>query len=274
MRGNRLIIVGGAPRSGTSMFQSMMDSHRDVFGGPEFDHLTDIVHLRNRLHTGLQYGRIEQFVDAAQIDAAIAQLIDALLLPAADRRQCSYLSEKTPMNVLVFKDLMQILPGARFVHIVRDPRAVMISMLMVAQRLEQKAESKPDFLASPAHMAQYITDCVQAGVDACESHRDRAIIVRYEDLLTRTAHIMTQVLSFLGLPEDPAVLKPGAVTHDSAQLLKDGQDAWAGGRARFSDPEPENLDKWRTQVDAAAVQTLNEHFASIPLFAALGYTFN
>lgn len=274
MRGSRLIIVGGAPRSGTTLFQSMMDSHGEVYGGPEFDHLTDIVNLRNRLQQGLSYGRIERFVDAEQIDDAMGQLVESLLYPVADRQGVKWLSEKTPMNVLVFRDLMAILPGAKFVHVVRDPRAVIVSMHNVAKRLDQKGQPRPDFLVSLETMAQYINQCVHAGVKACDSQPARAVIVRYEDLLSRTEQIMMKLLGFLGLPEDPKVLHPGRLEHEGASLLKDGSDPWAGGRKSFTDPEREKLDAWREGIDPQSIGVLNLLFSSFPIYTALGYSFD
>ncbi|AWI81600.1 hypothetical protein CEW87_20915 [Parazoarcus communis] len=274
MRGSRLIIVGGAPRSGTSLFQSMMDSHRDVYGGPEFDHLTDIVNLRNRLQQGLHYGRITHFVDAAQIDDAMGQMVESLLYPVADRHGVSRLSEKTPMNVLVFKDLMTILPGAKFVHVIRDPRAVIMSMYQVAKRIDQAGQTRPPFLANLEAMALYINQCVHAGVEACESQAARAIIVRYEDLLSRTEDTMMNLLKFLDLPDDRAVLNPGQVVHESASLLKDGSDPWAGGRRTYTDPERENQDKWREDLDPNSIEVLNRLFSAAPVYAALDYNFD
>lgn len=273
-RGERLIIVGGAPRSGTTMFQSMMDSHPLVHGGPEFDHLRDIVRLRQELTRGLESGRISLFVTQQQIDDAMGQLIESLLLPLAERHGKTHLSEKTPMNVLEFKDLMTILPGARFVHVVRDPRAVFMSMVNVGQRLDAGGYSRPEFISGTEHTVAYITRCVTAGVAACESALDRAITIRYEDLLSRTEYIMTRALRALGLPEDKAVAHPADYPHENEQLLKDGSDPWAGGRTKFTNPEPENLDKWRKGLSDKDIQSLNELFTPHPIFAALGYTFN
>ena len=45
--GSRFIFVGGAPRSGTTLVQNMLDSHPDILGGPEFIHIPDIINLRH-----------------------------------------------------------------------------------------------------------------------------------------------------------------------------------------------------------------------------------
>lgn len=51
MAGKRYILVGGAPRSGTTLLQNILDSHPDIVGGPEFMHLRDFVELRKTLVT-------------------------------------------------------------------------------------------------------------------------------------------------------------------------------------------------------------------------------
>ncbi|MEC5388193.1 sulfotransferase [Uliginosibacterium sp. H3] len=273
-RGERLIIVGGAPRSGTTMFQSMMNSHPQIHGGPEFDHLTDIIKLHGTLSLGLQRERIDLFVDQEQIDDAVAQLIESLLLAPAERHKKHYLSEKTPKNVLDFKTLMRILPRARFVHIVRDPRAVFMSMFMVGKRLDEGEYDRPDFIADTEQMVEHIVRCVTAGIEACETAPDRSVTIRYEDLLTRTHYLMEHVFSTLGLPYDAAVLSPADHKHEHERLLLGGADPWVGGRGSFTNPRLENLDKWRKGLAAEEIETLNGHFRAYPIFAALGYTFD
>src|SRR5579871_3480540 len=104
--GGSLIIVGGAPRSGTSITQAILDSHPDIFGGPEFDNLPDIVDARNKLISSLETGRIAAFCDREQIDASFGRMIESLLYPAMRKSGAKYLSEKTPGNVLVFSELL------------------------------------------------------------------------------------------------------------------------------------------------------------------------
>jgi hypothetical protein len=213
-------------------------------------------------------------VNQEQIDYAIAQLIESLLQAPADRHGKRYLSEKTPKNVLEFKALMKILPRARFVHIVRDPRAVFMSMFMVGKRLDEGGYGRPDFISGTEKTVEYIVRCVTTGVEACESALDRAITIRYEDLLTRTDYFMERALQALGLPFDAAVMNPAGQTHEHERLLLGGADPWVGGRGKFTNPEPENLDKWRKDLSADEIEILNGHFRAYPIFNALGYTFD
>src|SRR5271157_4464934 len=86
-RGQRLIFVGGTPRSGTTLVQNILDSHPDVCGGPEFDHIPSIVTVRNMMLESLAKGRTDVFMNREYLDSRIAELIESFLLPYADRRQ-------------------------------------------------------------------------------------------------------------------------------------------------------------------------------------------
>lgn len=146
--GDRMIIVGGSPRSGTTITQAILDSHPQIFGGPEFDRLPEIARTRGQLLESLAAGRIVEFCDRDSINASFGRLIESLLYPAMHRHGATYISEKTPWNVLEFDALLEMLPGAKFVEVVRDPRAVVNSMLKVAERYRRKGLEPPDVIAS------------------------------------------------------------------------------------------------------------------------------
>jgi len=97
----RLIFVGGCPRSGTTLVQNMLDSHPDIFGGPEFLHFEDLIRFRKILGRSISVGWIDLFCSHDDLDHHLRTLIQNLFLPLADRQGCAYMSEKSPMNVLV-----------------------------------------------------------------------------------------------------------------------------------------------------------------------------
>ena len=111
--GERFIFVGGAPRSGTTLVQNMLDSHPEIVGGPEFLHLYEIVRLRNSMAESIRKGWITEFCALETMEQAVAELIARLLLPLADRQGAALLSEKSPPNVLVFAELLELFPQAR-----------------------------------------------------------------------------------------------------------------------------------------------------------------
>src|SRR5262245_2335183 len=83
-QGERLIFVGGPPRSGTTLVQNMLDCHGEIYGGPEFLHIPDIVQVRTLLHRSIAHKSIDLFCSYEQVDKMTAAWIEGLLLPLAD----------------------------------------------------------------------------------------------------------------------------------------------------------------------------------------------
>ena len=163
VKGDRFIFVGGSPRSGTTLVQNILDTHTEICGGPEFLHLPDIVGLRNNLYNLIDRGWITKFCSYNQVDRSICSLIENLLLPLADRQGCQFLSEKTPANVLIFSELMELFPQAMFIHIIRDPRAIIAPMIRVGIRNKEKGWKTQDFTTDVSAAISHVKKCFRAG---------------------------------------------------------------------------------------------------------------
>lgn len=238
----QLIIVGGAPRSGTTLVQNILDTHPEIFGGPEFDRLPAVVNLRNQMLRSVAAGRISQFCDASHVDEAIRKMVFSLLTAKMDGNKARYISEKTPANVLVFEDLHEIFPEARFIFVVRDPRAVVNSMLQVGQRARQQGKKTGDFTRSIYAAIKYAQDCMDAGFKFAEFHREKTYIIRYESLVRNPASETERICAFLGIAWDPGMVHPGIVQHPGESTL----DGIFYDRAMYQrDPVTDEVDKWR-----------------------------
>ena len=177
------IFVGGAPRSGTTLLQNMLDSHPQITGGPEFLHLPDIIRLRRLMQPNLRKGWLDEYCTKAQADAYIKQMIDNFLLPIARNTPTSLISEKTPANIKVFADLAELYPDALFIQLLRDPRAVVASMLKVGRRARKKGIQTQGFTRSIAEAASYLSKCYADGM-AFQSRNDAKLLtIKYEDLV-------------------------------------------------------------------------------------------
>ncbi len=268
-RGRGLIFVGGSPRSGTTLAQNIMDSHPEICGGPEFDRVPEIVGLRNRLRASVDSGRISVFCSKEDVDRETGLFIGRLLSPYAEERGCKVISEKTPWNVLVFRDLLEIFPEAKFIFCVRDPRAVAASMLQVGARAEAKKQNPPPFTRSLSAAIRTIKATNSAGFSAV-SQSDRVLPVVYERLVTDPERETKRICSFLRMPWSEEMLRPGKRAHDGEKLL-DEDNVWYDSKTYSGNLEPGRADKWKSQLSLSDQATIAMSFKNDENLKDLGY---
>ncbi len=268
-RGAGLIFVGGCPRSGTTLVQNVLDSHPEVAGGPEFIHLRDIMVLRNALQRSVDMKLINMISPADQVDDSIATLIESLLRPYAKRKARAYISEKTPDNVLIFEQLLELFPGAHCIFCVRDPRAVVASMFGVGRRASERGVHCPVFTRNLFAAFRTIKHHNTAGFRASEASRQVTVTI-YERLVANPERETRRLCDALGLTWSPEMMKSGRHTHDT-RPLDDG--VWYTDAMFRSDPDPSRADGWRTQLSERSQALLNELFRHDRDLQALRYEF-
>lgn len=135
-----------------------------------------------------------------------------LLDPAAERAGASRWCEKTPRNILFADRLAEIFPDAQQLHILRDGRDVVSSMVerqfwpiaagsefpeLRRFRGEVTVDKAAEYWRTVLELANRIT----AGLDP-----ERYLELRFEDLIADTAGTVERICGFLGLPADPRLL--------------------------------------------------------------------
>ncbi len=274
-RGSRFIFVGGAPRSGTTLVQNMLDSHPDIFGGPEFIHIPDVIRLRKDLHGSITRGWIDLFCSHADVDHHICSLIENLLLPLANKHEGKLLSEKTPGNVLVFSELIDLFPGARFIHVVRDPRAIIASMLQVGKRAKGQDMKTAVFTNTLDAAMNYTQKCLTAGFAASQSAPNNILTIMYEQLVTKPERETKKICDFLSIAWSDRMMRPGSFQHlgEKAITLNSGQ-VWYNRQMYNRNPENHHIHKWKTQLTSRQQTTITQSFTDNNELAHLGYEFS
>ncbi|MFO7713623.1 sulfotransferase family protein [Desulfosarcina sp.] len=263
------IFVGGAPRSGTTLLQNMLDSHPDIIGGPEFLHLPDIMRLRRMMRRTLGNGWLDEYCSPAEADAHLRQLIDNFLLAIAGNRPAAYISEKTPANIQVFADLADLYPDARFIQIVRDPRAVVASMLKVGRRARQKGIQTQAFTRSLVDAVHYVSACYADGMTFQPRGASTFLTVSYEDLVRDPGGLTRRICAFLDLPWDPKMLRPDQVEHAGEKAITN--DVWYSQEEYKRRPTDNAVDKWKDSLSFAQQAILYYCFSGNQPVRANGY---
>ena len=142
------IFIIGCPRSGTTLLQQMLDAHSDILITPETHFMQYFLNRREEygdLNQDVNYQQLIQniialpefsemelsahaFSEAAwRNERNYAAIFLLLLEKFAHSRGVQIVGKKTPNHVMHIPKLKQLFPSARFVNIVRDPRAVVNS---------------------------------------------------------------------------------------------------------------------------------------------------
>ncbi|MEW6238789.1 MAG: sulfotransferase [Candidatus Omnitrophota bacterium] len=270
-RGERLIFIGGTPRSGTTLLQNMLDCHPEIFAGPEFTYLPHIVTMRNTFLHSADGKNLEVFCNKEDIDDGIASLIERLLLPVADRRGRRFLSEKTPFNVLVFSDLLVLFPAAHFIHVVRDPRAIVASMIQVGVKARNKGIKPPTFSVSLENAIECIEKCVRAGTAAAKACPSRVNTVLFEKLTAEPKAVLLPLCEFLGVEWSDCLLRPAAQSH-TGEISLDG--VYYDRESYYRDPDPAVTDQWKQRLNPQLIDQITAAFRENNDYKELGYVFS
>ena len=270
---NQLIFVAGVPRSGTTLVQNILDCHPDIYGGPEFDRICNIVDLRRKLNRSIKLGRIDTYLNRQDVDKNIANLIKSLLYPTAQRNNCSFISEKTPWNVLAFKDLIEILPEAKFIYIIRCPHAVVASMLNVAKRAKTGGIRSPDFTRSISLACYYIESVLKLIHQLDKKYTDKILTKQNEKILENPLPKIKQLCAFIDVPFDEKMLKPGDIKHPGQETMT-RHGIWYSEAMYNSNFDKNNIDKWKTQLNSVTKAFINYVFLNNRFIKKYGYSFS
>jgi hypothetical protein len=227
----------------------MLDSHPFILGGPEFLHLKDIIELRRKFHYSISRGWIDILCTKKDVDNHIISTIEKRLLPLADDHQCQFYSEKTPENILVFSELIELFPEAHFIQVIRDPRAIVSSMKQVKERAINKGLEPPDYCVNISASTAYIKKCFDAGFTAIKNSPDKVLTVIFEQLLINPEKETKQICSFLGIEWNALMLRPADKKHLGERAITNkSNEIWYDLKSYYQNPDYRNVDKWRSEL--------------------------
>jgi hypothetical protein len=202
------IFIGGAGRSGTSLLRTILNAHSQIAIGAELKVTPLIAKFWNQLSNDQPYLEQQFAVTQADIDSALKNLVTTLLNNYRLQTGKSRIGEKTPNNVFVFRQLHQIFPNSPLIHIIRDGRDVVRSLLQ--QNWQSGSDGKPMAITQePAAAAAYWKQAVLAGRKAAlqsPTLRKRYTEIRYEQLVTSPEKTIRPLFEHIGESWEPDVL--------------------------------------------------------------------
>lgn len=269
----KIIFVAGVPRSGTTLVQNILDCHPEIYGGAEFDRIPNIIDLRRKLLASIKNERIDVYLNKNDVNKIIAELIIKLLMPVALKNKCSFVSEKTPWNILAFPDLVELLPDAKFFHVLRHPHAVIYSMQKVAERARTKKLRSPDFTKDIALGCYYYESVLKIIYQIEKSSPSKVLTIKLEDILLQPKIQVEKMCSYLGIKFNKDMLKPGDQKHPGEKnMIKN--EIWYSKESFQRNISIQDNDTWITTMNGAVIAFLNYVFLNNRLIENYNYSFS
>ena len=262
----RPIFVVGCDRSGTTLLRLMLTCHPAICIPPEstfllklkprwakrgFRSAVDVDHVCEELFS-CDEKFLEWNVDRSELTSRLNQMLpfsfsqfvaavyDAYL--QAEDGTAIFWGDKNPSYVRHVGELTDLFPHGRFVHVVRDGRAVYNSFLSSNRKMPN-----PVFPEDPFVAAHYWMSALQA--TAPFRSESNFYELRYEDLVSDPETELASVCEFLCLDFDPKMID---FHHANAsdQLVPQHRLAWHGATLRPVDAS--KIGAWRSEMNHRA----------------------
>lgn len=194
------VLIVGAPRSGTTWIQRLLIAHRQVCGGQESHFFNAFAPVLNyvvpRSPTKRNVG-LGSYVTRTRMIEIIQSIWCELMSPVlAAKPSARVLVEKTPDHAHHLKRIFELFPAARCIHVIRDSRAVVASMLAASQTEWGRDWAPADVESAADKWKRSVRD---ARFAAAQFSGDQYIEAHYEDALTNPFGETSRLLNFIGV---------------------------------------------------------------------------
>lgn len=148
--------------------------------------------------------------------------------------------EKSVEHAEFALDLHQLYPKAKFIHIVRNPYASMVSFRRF------KTEGKYPFLKGILHSLYNSYYFLVKNQQLLPDY----LVVRYEDLVQKPDYVIKNIIRFTGITDHPALYQPTV-----------GGKIWRGNSVsgeQFSGISTRSLQRWQDEINPYEIDLLNK----------------
>lgn len=259
------IFLAGIERSGTSLMYALLASHPEIamtrrtnlwtYFYNQYGDLGKSENFERCLSMMLRYKRLRKLeLDAERIrddfrkgEPSYARLFSILEEHFAEKHGKQRWGDKS-LNTERFADeIFSVYPGAKIIHMIRDPRDRYASAAKRWKKMKGKAGAGTAMWLQSINLAKRNQSC----------HPNDYKIVRYESLVAQPEKVMQDVCDFIGEAFDPQMLSMSG----SPRLLEKGSNS-SFGRREPGTIATDSVARYRSVLqpaDIAFIQSFTKH---------------
>jgi tetratricopeptide (TPR) repeat protein len=213
----RLALLCGHPRSGTTLLEQVLDSHPEIVSAEE----TEIFHneayltLTEGLPEGSRMLEVLGAADPAKIERARAKYRRAMNLCLETPLGSRLLIDKNPSLTFLIPAVVRVFPEIKFLIALRDPRDVVLSCF--TQPMFPIGMTNSTYLSLATTVKEY-TALMSNWIRLKSMLPTPWIEIYYEDMVADLESVARKALEFLGVPWDEGVL--GFDEHARQKLVR------------------------------------------------------
>ena len=203
MNDSNIVFVVGAGRSGTTWLHMMLGAHPAIATGQESQIFQNYLRrIQEQWRRELEYPETDElrkhgitsYIDEAKLTELMRQFATGVFESVLNAKPgASVFLEKSPNNSFNIDLIIRCFPDARFIHVIRDGRDVVTSMLAAKESWGRQW--------APKNAADAAIEWQQAVTESCrlKNLAKCYMEVRYEDLLSNGNDELARVFEFLDL---------------------------------------------------------------------------
>jgi hypothetical protein len=202
------IFVVGVPRSGTTWVQRMLAMHPEAWGLLETYVFSRHVGLGALLRPvppsrapddlALAPAGLGRIFTREELVVELRAIAERWLVRGSDDSR--FVIEKSPWHLSDLDVIAEVLPEARFVHVIRDGRDVAVSMVAARGSWSRFGRSTPAAVVREA--AGLWADAMRRGDEREMLLGDRLVEVRFEELKADPRAACRRIFAHCGMPSD------------------------------------------------------------------------
>ncbi|MGK2941527.1 MAG: sulfotransferase family protein [Immundisolibacter sp.] len=266
----KLVFLVGVPRSGTTWLQLLLSQSTHVATVNEthlFSHYTrSLFESWVHFQSSARGSGLHDLMGEEDFIAKVRVFTDDILKLIEEKKSgASVVLEKTPAHAWAWKDILKVYPDACFIHLIRDPRAVVASLRAAGRDWGKNWAS-----TSVVENAETWLRVVELA-RSIKKESSKYLEVRYEDLMRQPVESIETMFDWLGISESKEVCRSFVDLCKPDKLSKGAANtAWDTSKEPKGFFRGAGVDGWRNDLSTGEIAEIER--VTAPLASILGYS--